>query len=30
MSRVTTIAAALIILLIVSLSWGVNHYHGNA
>ncbi|EAW2936166.1 lysis protein, partial [Salmonella enterica] len=27
MSRVTTIAAALIILLIVSLSWGVNHYH---
>ncbi|HAG2476985.1 TPA: lysis protein [Salmonella enterica] len=30
MSRVTTIAAALIILLIVSLAWEVNHYHGNA
>ncbi|ELK0299900.1 lysis protein [Salmonella enterica] len=30
MSRVTTIAAALIILLIVSLAWTTDHYHGNA
>ncbi|EDO2872937.1 lysis protein [Salmonella enterica subsp. enterica serovar Muenchen] len=30
MSRVTTIAAALIILLIVSLAWTTDHYRGNA
>ncbi|MDV2901759.1 lysis protein [Phytobacter diazotrophicus] len=30
MSRVTAIAASVIILLIVSLAWGVNHYRDNA
>ena len=30
MSRVTAIAALVIILLIVSLAWGVNHYRDNA
>ncbi|AUU90252.1 lysis protein [Enterobacteriaceae bacterium ENNIH3] len=30
MSRITAIAASLIILLIVSLAWGVNHYRDNA
>ena len=30
MSRIAAIAVALIILLIVSLAWGVNHYRDNA
>lgn len=30
MNRVTAIVAALIILLVFSLAWAVNHYHGNA